>query len=569
MKIDHLEEKNRDIEKLDYLYELETEQEVSYSHENSNDVNARKIYYISDIHIDYKNKKGFARCSYKEYIDHVVCKMNSGEPFGDSPLIIAGDISCYLQDIDYFFSQLRKRREGKIIFVLGNHDIWAYDKIQNRKLSSIIEDIREICKRYDIILLHNEIVFFYDERTKNGELLYYFKEKIISEQELYLIDKKDLIEYSKRAKLIIFGGLGFSGLCKRYDRMGRKYNAEIGLYDGIVSSIEEDRNESAKTVKAYQKIVKTLEKKKVIIVSHCPFEEWSDLAYNPYYIYLNGHTHHNFFERTEKCTIFADNQIGPKSDCYDLKFFYVDGSYAIFENYKNGIYNITYDQYIDFNIGKNIRMKMKRDEKHIKMLKHGDFYMFVYYNTNKSLILLEGGNPRHLNQDIDYYYNNLERYGRCLNNIMEKYMSVLYSVSDFIKSIGGTGKIHGCIVDINFYNHIFVNPIDGQVIPYYAIDTTQKFVYKNLEALLEDKCPRLLENLKKKGKIVPNFYNCILVDNDVMQVSDKRMYSMSRVIKNIQYLLWQNVVRSWNEIILRNDKNKVIDEISKIQIEEK
>ena len=57
MKIDHLEEKNRDIEKLDYLYELETEQEVSYSHENSNDVNARKIYYISGIHIDYKNNK--------------------------------------------------------------------------------------------------------------------------------------------------------------------------------------------------------------------------------------------------------------------------------------------------------------------------------------------------------------------------------------------------------------------------------------------------------------------------------------------------------------------------------
>ena len=56
----------------------------------------------------------------------------------------------------------------------------------------------------------------------------------------------------------------------------------------------------------------------------------------------------------EDKTVFADNQVGYSSDDYDLRYFLINGTYDSFINYSDGIYKITYEQYIDFNIGKNV-----------------------------------------------------------------------------------------------------------------------------------------------------------------------------------------------------------------------
>lgn len=81
-------------------------------HNNMEMQGERKVFYISDIHCDMKIKKGFKDFSDKKYIDHVIAKMNGDGPFGDNPLIIVGDIDCSTNNVDYFFSQLRMRREG-------------------------------------------------------------------------------------------------------------------------------------------------------------------------------------------------------------------------------------------------------------------------------------------------------------------------------------------------------------------------------------------------------------------------------------------------------------------------
>ncbi len=134
--------------------------EVSCVHSNMEMQGERKVFYISDIHCDYKFKKApYEELSDKEFISHVIAKMNGDGPFGDNPLLIVGDIDCRLNNIDYFFSQLRMRRGGPIIFILGNHEIWAKDS-PIRDLDKIIEMYRAICKKYDVILLHNELAFF-------------------------------------------------------------------------------------------------------------------------------------------------------------------------------------------------------------------------------------------------------------------------------------------------------------------------------------------------------------------------------------------------------------------------
>lgn len=75
---------------------------------------------------------------------------------------------------------------------------------------------------------------------------------------------------------------------------------------------------------------------------------------------------------------------------------------------------------------------------------------------------------------------------------MSSYTDALLEVSKVIKAIGGVGTIHGCIVNIDYYNHIYINPIDRKLTPYFAYDMEQKHVYKDLYTLLEDKKPILL-----------------------------------------------------------------------------
>lgn len=572
--MDYLLSKN--IYLPDNLYGITTTiDDIPYNHENEYSLTEKPVYYISDLHVEFKNKKGFNDYTYAQYIDHVVAGMNGGTPIGDDPLLIVGDISCFPSQVEYFFSQLRMRRDGLIIFVLGNHEIWDYDENSNRNLSYIIEKYKKICAKHDVILLHNELALLYDERTKNGEILPYFNSKIISTNELLSIASNNLREYSKQAKLIIYGGIGFSGVCKDIDKGGHIYNAEYGLYKDIVPTLKADIGESLKCEKGYLKIIEALNDTQVIISTHTPFNHWSTLEYNSNFIYVNGHTHHHYFENTKERTIFADNQVGYSSDCYDLKHFYINGTYDAFKHYKDGIYEITYNQYIDFNIGKNIKLKKKDDGKQIYLIKRSGFYMFVYYNTSNKLLLLNGGSSKHLMRNIDYYYDHLASYGLFLNAIMDKYTSALYSVSRSIKKIGGSGKIHGCIVDINYYNHIYINPLDGSVVPYYAIDMEQKYVYKDLETLLEEKCPPLLSNYQNLSAKEKDSFTLIsssseIANGSILQI-DKSIYKTSSIIKNIQYLLFQNVIRDWNDKIIQKYKNHsedVFEELSKINFDD-
>lgn len=138
--------------------------------------------------------------------------------------------------------------------------------------------------------------------------------------------------------------------------------------------------------KHYLKVLEALSNYNVIIATHCPLDNWSERGYNSNFIYLSGHTHHNIFHMSSDKTVFADNQVGYSSDDYDLRYFLINGTYDSFINYSDGIYKITYEQYIDFNIGKNVRLKKKNDGKQIVLLKKGFAHMFVYYNHSNKLM---------------------------------------------------------------------------------------------------------------------------------------------------------------------------------------
>lgn len=100
----------------------------------------------------------------------------------------------------------------------------------------------------------------------------------------------------------------------------------------------------------------------------------------------------------------------------------------------------------------------------------------------------------------------------------------------------------------------------------------RKYVYKDLHALLEDKKPSLLSGYNDWKKKNPDnnmlsIWNTALADRAVL-VTDKSMYRASRIVKGIQYLLFQDIVREWNDkILFINNQNETYSEIENIMID--
>jgi len=166
--------------------------------------------------------------------------------------------------------------------------------------------------------------------------------------------------------------------------------------------------------------------------------------------------------------------------------------------------------------------------------------------------------PKHATEtDINYYYDNLEQYAVQVCNKMAKPILALEHIAKAVKSFGGTGFIHGCIVDIDYLNHIYLNPYDGKVTPYYAESIDSKYAYGALPKLLSERCPKLYENymklLKEETTAITIFNSTGLEEsNEVYYVEETDIYRPSRTIRKLQYITENNIIRLWDDNFLKS-----------------
>ena len=80
---------------------------------------------------------------------------------------------------------------------------------------------------------------------------------------------------------------------------------------------------------------------------------------------------------------------------------------------------------------------------------------------------------------------------------LDKFSEIQKQIANTVKKIGGLGTIHGAIIDIDYFNHIYVNPIDGTITGYWASDIINKEIYPSIPKLLEENCPALYGNYVK------------------------------------------------------------------------
>ena len=527
------------------------------------DDSASTIYYITDFHLEHQlelYERRFSKEEVRQLINDKICELvRPLEPKEIyNVLLVGGDVADSVELEKLFYECLLGRKNGrwygKAIVVLGNHELWDGDpegQYPPRPIDEIINDYREVIGAVSDKAIVLENALFID----NG-----IQSKVLYEKEILNKSVEEFSEICADSKILVLGGIGFSGL-------DPEFNANCGLYRNNVT-IEEDKRRSDRFRRVYEKVLICAENIQVIVLTHTPMRDWTNAQYNPKWIYVNGHTHHNGLRlELDGPAVFSDNQIGYEPKQWSLKGFKIDDRfYDPFRKLSNGIHKIERKDYYEFNLGRGIMTNGEvKHPGNLYALKYDDVYMF-FLADKKRLYLLEGGNRRKLDYDIEYYHENLPAYVSSVRSILEPYFRALFLISQEVKSFGGDGTIHGCIVDIDFYNHLFVNPNDGKITSYFACDKDNQqfygsltellkssqmrpkledgtFLYSHYMRLAQEKKLPILSEISNEKKLVP-----AVPDKNIV----KKMYRMSGDARSFQYLIDKNVCQAFLKMSPKN-----------------
>lgn len=495
----------------------------------------QRVHYISDIHLMHKIKN--AECRSKEDVVYVIQKIVITITHeAGSLLLINGDVASDFEIFQLFVKMLSRTLHSNtmVVFTLGNHELWSFHGLSMEK---IVAKYRTLLNEYGMYLLHNDILF--SDADKGIHL--------IKHEELCEMNNSQIIECLRSARYVILGGLGFSGY-------NMEFNANNGIYRETIDRAMEIK-ESQKFEGLYNRLHYILSNKNTIILTHTPKKDWSSEArHDKNFIYVSGHTHRNFFHDDGEYRVYSDNQIGYYNDSPHLKTFLIDNDYDCFADYNDGIFEITSEQYNDFYRGKNILMTFQREVNVLYMLKKNGYYCFIHESKRGSLTILNGGAMKKLEgQSVQYYYDNMDAMIATIKTPFDKFVAFQNRIADVVKKIGGVGTIHGSIIDIDFYNHIYVNPVDLIVTGYWALDMINKVVYPSVPTLLEENCPKIFAEYVKLLDGDEKNLITLKQQTDIVLLSqvylDTDIYKASREIKKMQKLS-SNILSSWYEDIL-------------------
>lgn len=543
--------------------------------------NTGKFFYITDLHLE--SQLGLTGMTVDEIKGKVAQKVDemlgglSKEDMADGVLLIGGDVADSEEVAKIFYDAVFFRFRGPIIFVLGNHELWdgcTYangESRQKRSIDEVVGAYKEFNKttfgfEAKLYCLENEaLVCFKNSMYRNSDEFGVGRKTagmprgglcVLTEEMLLNTSTDDLREFFDECSMIVLGGLGFCGLNPRY-------NADTGLFQNRVSR-EEDIERSKRFRAVYDRVMSCASDKRVVVLTHTQIEDWTTDAPNKGWVYVNGHTHQNGLVKTEDgVAVLYDNQMGYKPKKWHLNQFSLERYYDPFEAWADGIYQITPQQYMDFNAGRGIQMEYFRQQGDIYALKQKGIYMFML-QYGLGLYLLRGGQKLNVFHGLEYYAANLEKYVEKIQAAFRPYRNALDKIAAEVKRFGGSGYVHGSIVDIDFYNHIYLDPFDGYLMPYFAFDVTGRREFRSVQELLESSP---IPALGSDGKPLLSAYTKLLdaggvsilaptVKEDALAVvpmevlDEKNIYAPSRVMKSIQYLLDKGVVRVWNDAVL-------------------
>ncbi|OPZ24457.1 MAG: hypothetical protein BWZ03_00167 [bacterium ADurb.BinA186] len=519
-------------------YDSQAPTNCSFRGENA----VNDVYYISDLHLDYKLAHKFpgdvTEAQLRHYFRSIAWKLHRSmnqKSYGDY-CVFAGDITNNFSIFKLFFEEIKGSfLFSKIVIVLGNHELWDPSfETSHFTFDQIVKEYRSFCRTQGFIFLQNDLWVCDNEA------------KTFHEKQLLEMSDEELKEATRSSRFLIFGGMGFSG-------KNEEFNANSGIYGPTLIDRKEEIKQSERIDALYRRLLAAIPNRHVIVVTHMPKEDWTEAPYQSGWVYLWGHNHRNFFLEDEAKTVYADNQLGYSSEAFAFRYFSTEHKANIFIDKADGIYEVGSNDIIDFYRHLGVQAQITRTYQKLFLLKRDGAYCFLGIMPEGDLRFLNGGQPKKVgDHDVTYYYDHLGPYAASVRLFLKDYQEHLKAISAEIKRFGGAGSIHGCIVDIDYFNHVYLNPLDGTITAYYADSITSKMVYPNLVSLLKQSVPNLYPIYLRQNAQYPLaiFGQDKEIESEPVFVEDTKMYHISRVIKGLQYTANYNVVRVWNDTLL-------------------
>lgn len=503
-----------------------------------NDMTKEQVYYISDIHLLHKLKYFEAESEddvayiIKSIVEDIV--KESG-----NTILIGGDVCSDFAIFELFIKCLRNELDSKkydtlVIFVLGNHELWGFPQ---NSFDEIVTKYDQLINDYGMHLLQNGVLY----KDYDGVV------HKITAKEILSFEDKDLRIKTRNSRITFFGGLAFSGY-------NEEFNADKGIYRDTIDKATEMK-ESKKFGELYKKICSAFSDRKLIVFTHMPMNCWSqNVDYHKNFIYVSGHTHRAYRYDDGDMRVYADNQIGYQKNNIHMKCFDIEYEYDCFANYDDGIYKITAQEYERFYRSKNLPLDFNWDVNILYLLKKNGYYCFIHESKGGSFTILNGGAKKKLGvNNVNYYYENMDLVIAFIKKPLDAYTNIQETISAEIRKIGGSGNIHGCIIDIDFFNHVYVNRDDKKVTGYWAANKINKEVYSSVPALLKQKRPDIYERYTKLLQenlnnlpILAKYVNSEL-DQPPQIYNGTEIYEPSREMNKMQRLNF-NILTTWYEM---------------------
>lgn len=530
--------------------------------------------YMSDLHIEHNlmhmYPNGYTLDMAKLYFRDVISKMLNSIPIVNSnvEIFIIGDTFHNFSLFKEFFKMYRTCIFKKTFFILGNHEFW--DKELNKKhktIEGIVSEYRDFLSQHSITLLENDI--FIPGTTRKLD-------KVLSYSEIMEHSKESIHKLLINKSYVVLGGIGYAGL-------NESFNYHNGIYRGAPINRESEIERSQIFENLHNHLKEIVGDIKVFVVTHMAPYEWTNKPLHHKCVYIHGHTHRNKIIVSEGVNIYSDNQIGYKGSSFRFKHIETTISFNVNE-YEDGIHEINHFQYNSYYKQLNEQMTCNRDFKKILMIKREGYLLFLAKNHNNKLLLLDGGAYRDVSDySKEYFYNNIVKYAKSVESYIGSFNSYLEEISMYIRKIGGSGIIHGCIVDIDTFNHVYVDPITKKLINYNASSIKDKYIYKNFSSLLKNNNGYLYDKYNRElkrsdtGTSLMEIKGNMSISDEYEHNEDTEMYRISRLFKSLQYITSHKIIRLWNDNLLRKGssldedtiKNVLSDDGFQLKIESK
>lgn len=447
-----------------------------------------------------------------------------------------------------------------IYAVLGNHELWDFSSYDE-----CISAYKELFETLGIHFLNGSISWLgaysppaIDIRDeKNGK----WKRALLSrEDDPQKYDELEILN----GNTMIVGDIGYASL-------NDGFNASQGIYGTALDTDQEEElsrrwQDLLINAQGYAKKHHSL----LVVLTHMPMSDWlSSPASFSNCVFFSGHTHQNETWSTENNTFFyADGQVGYSSDRFRFKCASLHRRRNPFAGEPDGFREISIDEYKEFYCFANeaspgtgnINRQIKEYGGKLYVIKQEDYYGF-FLTTCNSVCICNGGQPRSIG-----CLESLERYNLDFMKMVNFYLRALSplrqmqeKLSHHIRSFGGTGKIHGTIVDIDSENHIMINTSDGTLTYYHSPRFGLVKTYPSIGLLLHEHCPELEKSYLASGTGLVLANETQLTegqDSPYEHIDIKNSpYAISRRVNALQRLFDKHILRDWNQEVISEVSN--------------